>query len=229
MTTLIIDFDSTLVQVEALDELARIALAGAPDRDERVAEIERLTAAGMDGAIGFGESLARRLKLFAARREHVDELITLLRRRVTPSWRECYRELVASADRMYVISGGFHDYIEPVVAEFGIGPEQVLANQFVFDDNAITGCDTANPLAQDAGKVEVVRGLGLGGRVIMVGDGNSDAQVADAGLAGVFVAFTENVTRPPVVERADYVAANFGEVLAYVTGGATARIGIRPA
>src|SRR5258707_1873358 len=42
MTWLVIDFDSTFVKVEALDELARIALSDAPDAAKRVSEIEAI-------------------------------------------------------------------------------------------------------------------------------------------------------------------------------------------
>jgi D-3-phosphoglycerate dehydrogenase len=127
-TTLVIDFDSTFVQVESLDELARIALRSAKDGRERLRQIEALTAAGMEGKIEFGESLAQRLGLFGARQEHIDEVVRLLKGKVTPSvarHRDWIRE---HAQQIYVISGGFHECIEPVVAEFGIATEHVLAN-----------------------------------------------------------------------------------------------------
>ena len=56
---LVFDFDSTFTQVEGLDELADIALAGRPDAAERVAQIRALTDQGMAGEIGFQESLTQ--------------------------------------------------------------------------------------------------------------------------------------------------------------------------
>ena len=53
--TLIVDFDSTIVRLEGLDELARLALADDPKRDEAIATIEGITRQGMDGSIGIDE------------------------------------------------------------------------------------------------------------------------------------------------------------------------------
>ena len=47
---LVFDFDSTVVAVEGLDELARIALADDPDRERTVEAIEAITRDGMSGA-----------------------------------------------------------------------------------------------------------------------------------------------------------------------------------
>ena len=46
-TTLILDFDSTIVAAEGLDEIARLALADDPDRDAKVLAIEGITRYGM--------------------------------------------------------------------------------------------------------------------------------------------------------------------------------------
>ena len=72
---LVFDFDSTFTQVEGLDELADIALAGRSDAAERVAQIRALTDQGMAGEIGFQESLARRLALLGANERHLAPLI----------------------------------------------------------------------------------------------------------------------------------------------------------
>ena len=72
----IIDFDSTFTQVEALDELARISLKNHPDREKRIAEIDELTNAAMEGRLSFGESLAARVRLLDANKKHLDQLIS---------------------------------------------------------------------------------------------------------------------------------------------------------
>jgi D-3-phosphoglycerate dehydrogenase len=208
------DFDSTFVSVEALDELAKIALRGTSDREGRVTEIEAITQAGMSGEIGFGESLEKRLSLFSASRAHVDELVKLLRANVTSSvarHREFFQE---HADEIYIVSGGFMDYIVPVVRDFGISADHVLANDFVYDKTGmITGCDLTNLMAQNNGKPRKVASLGLEGRIVMIGDGYSDFQTKAHGPADVFIAFAENVSRAPVISEADYVARNFQDVI----------------
>ena len=47
----IIDFDSTFVQVEALDALAEISLARHPDKAALVQEIKDITNLGMEGKV----------------------------------------------------------------------------------------------------------------------------------------------------------------------------------
>ena len=69
-TTLIFDFDSTIVAAEGLDEIARIALVDDPDREAKVLVIEGITRDGMEGRIGIDESLRRRLAMLTITRAH---------------------------------------------------------------------------------------------------------------------------------------------------------------
>ena len=74
---LVLDFDSTIVTVESLDELAAMALEGRPDRGEVLARIKAITDAGMDGSLPIDRSLAQRLALLSFDRGLVDELGSL--------------------------------------------------------------------------------------------------------------------------------------------------------
>ena len=65
--SLFFDFDSTIVSGEAIDELAQIALANAPDRAARVATIHAITNAGMEGAMPIDESLRQRMDMLQIR------------------------------------------------------------------------------------------------------------------------------------------------------------------
>ncbi|GAA4494573.1 hypothetical protein GCM10023172_04940 [Hymenobacter ginsengisoli] len=211
---LVFDFDSTFTQVEGLDELADIALAGQPDRAERVGQIKALTDRGMAGEIGFQESLAQRLALLGANRRHLAPLVAHLQTKVSASIRRNAEFFRRFADRIYVVSSGFREFIEPVVAEFGIGPSHVLANTFTFDaEGNITGCDPANVLSRDGGKIRQLVLLDLDGPVYVLGDGYTDYQIREAGLAHRFYAYTENVSRPSVVAHADEVLPTFDEFL----------------
>ncbi len=211
---LVFDFDSTFTQVEGLDELADIALAGRPDRAARVAEIRALTEQGMAGELGLAESLARRLTLLGAHRRHLAPLVAHLQGKVSASIRRNAAFFHANAARIYVVSSGFREFIEPVVAEFGIGADHVLANTFTFDAQGhITGCDTNNVLSQNGGKIRQLELLDLPGEVYVLGDGYTDYQMREAGLADRFYAYTENVARPAVVAQADEVLPTFDEFL----------------
>jgi D-3-phosphoglycerate dehydrogenase len=211
---LVFDFDSTFTQVEGLDELADIALAGQPDRAERVGQIKALTDRGMAGEIGFQESLAQRLALLGAHQRHLAPLVAHLQTKVSESIRRNGDFFRQHAERIYVVSSGFREFIEPVVAEFGIPASHVLANTFTFDpEGNITGCDPANVLSRDGGKIRQLVLLDLDGPVYVLGDGYTDYQIREAGLAHRFYAYTENVSRPSVVAHADEVLPTFDEFL----------------
>ena len=210
----LIDFDSTFVRVEALDELAKIALADNVERDKVAAKIADITRRCMEGELAFDESLKQRLALFRPTVAHIEELVTLLRQSVTASFERNKEFLRQYADSIYIVSGGFQEYIRPVVEQFGIRSYHVLANSFVLDgDGEVVGYDTANPLSRDGGKVAAVRALALDGEVVMIGDGYSDYQLKEAGLVKTFYAFTENVDRPAVAAKADHVLANLDDFL----------------
>jgi D-3-phosphoglycerate dehydrogenase len=211
---LVFDFDSTFTQVEGLDELADIALQGQADQAERVGQIKALTDQGMAGEIGFQESLAKRLALLGAHERHLAPLVARLQGKVSESIRRNGDFFRQHAERIYVVSSGFREFIEPVVAEFGIPASHVLANTFTFDEGgSITGCDPANVLSRDGGKIQQLKDLHLDGPVYVLGDGYTDYQIREAGLAKRFYAYTENVARPTVVARADEVLPTFDEFL----------------
>lgn len=212
--TLILDFDSTFIQVEALDELAAIALHDDPQRDEVIEKIRKITTAGMDGSILLTESLSRRLALLQANKKHIDALINILNNRISNSIQRNAQFLKQFSDNIYIVSSGFKEYIVPVVSQFGIKNEHVFANTFCFDsqDNII-GLNKSNPLSQDQGKVELVKSLNLSGDVWVIGDGITDYEIRKENAAHVFFAFTENVSRSAVTIKADHILKNFDEFL----------------
>jgi D-3-phosphoglycerate dehydrogenase len=210
----VIDFDSTLVTGETLDVIAEVVLEGDPEADAKAAAIRRITDRAMAGDLDFGEALRTRLELLRPSREAVAEAAARMAGMVTPSVARNRAFFEENRDRVYVISGGFHEVVEPVVAAFGVGPEQVLANRLDFGaDGSACGVEASNPLARAGGKAEAVRNLGLEGEVVVVGDGWTDYEIRQAGAAHRFHAFVENVKREKVMAAADHIAASFDEVL----------------
>lgn len=210
----ILDFDSTFTKVEALDELASIALEGSPERENIVRQIAELTNRGMDGSISFRESLKRRVALLHANRSHLEKLIALLKTKVSDSIKRNRIFFETYADNILIISSGFKEFIIPVVSEYGIKPENVYANEFVFDEKGnIIGFRDDIPLAHNNGKVTQLAALNLQGEVYVIGDGYTDYEMRKAGLANSFYAFTENVVRESVTEIADYVTPSLDEFL----------------
>lgn len=61
----VFDFDSTFVQVEALEELAEITLKGDKNREKALEQIKQLTDQGIEGQISFTDGLRKRLAILA--------------------------------------------------------------------------------------------------------------------------------------------------------------------
>ena len=216
--TIVIDFDSTFTKVEGLDELARIALEGNPKQAEIVGKIREITDKGMTGEYSFADSLRERVALLPANQLHVDQLIAFLKGKISESFKRNKAFIREHADRILIVSSGFKDFIVPVVADMGIAAENVHANTFTYDgEGNITGYDHTNLLSQDKGKVRLLQSLALEGEVFVIGDGYTDYELREAGLANKFFAFTENVSRKAVTEKADFVVPSLDEFL-YING-----------
>jgi len=210
----IIDFDSTFVQVEALEELAKIVLKGNKKKASILAQIEDLTSKGIEGEISFTDGLARRLELIGANRSHLDPLIKKLRKKVSKSIQRNEQFFKDHVDQLYVVSAGFREFIEPIVADFGIPAERVFANTFEFDDrDNITGFDHDNLLSRPDGKRAQLKALNLPGEIFVIGDGYSDYTMSDGEEKVKFFAFTENVERETAKQLADHVTPSFDEFL----------------
>ena len=213
-TYFIIDFDSTFTKVEGLDELANIALIGNANQEKIVKEIRALTEMGMNGEISFAEALSRRIELLKANRSHIDKLVDFLHTKVSDSFQRNEKFLREYASNILIVSGGFKEFIVPIVTSMGIKEENVYANTFVFDaEDNIIGVDNNNLLAHEKGKVKLLGSLNLDGDVYAIGDGYTDYELRASGLANRFYAFTENVERQKVIDKADHVVPSLDEFL----------------
>lgn len=210
----IIDFDSTFVKVEALDDLAEISLKAHPLKNDLCAQIRGLTDAAMNGEITFPVSLSKRIALLNADKSHIEKLVKKLNKQVSQSVianKDFFRKY---SDSIIVISGGFREYITPVVGKFGIPAKNVFANKFKYNTKGkITGFDKTCLLAQAGGKVKQLRKLKLKGELIAIGDGHTDYELKESGLISKFNAFTENIERLAVMKKADHVTPSFDEFL----------------
>ncbi len=210
----VVDFDSTFTKVEALDILGEISLNGKADKDERLHQIKEITDRSMGGELSFRQSLEERIGLLDARRNHLPELIKRLEHLVSKSFSRNKSFLTKHRDNVYIVSNGFKDFIIPIVIKYGIREEHVFANQFVYDENdKIIGFDKDNILSSSNGKPAQIKSLGLDGEVYVIGDGYNDYEIKAAGLADKFYAFTENIERNAVLEKADHIAPSFDEIL----------------
>ncbi len=210
----ILDFDSTFIKIEALDLLAEICLANDKNKVQKLIEFKKLTQDAMEGTLPFHVSLKKRLKIIDADKIHLDVLVRKIKREISNSIKSNKEFFRLFAERVYIVSGGFKEYILPVVKQFGIREQNVFANTLKFNKaGKVIGFDEKNPLSKPDGKVKQIKALNLKGELIVIGDGYTDYELKNEKIAHKFYAFTENVSRRNVVNKADHVAPSFDEFL----------------
>lgn len=222
MTRLVVfDVDSTLLALESLDFAVELALKEAGDGDDRARELADITARGMAGELDFRRSLEARIALARLTRDQVNAASKALRGQATPGIEDLLEKLRARGRDVYAVSGGFSDLVEPALMDLGFSPGEIRANRFVYDDDVVTGFDTANPLSRNGGKAHVVSTLKtLTGRevAIMVGDGITDYEAFANGAADAFIGFGGVVARDAVRSRAPVFADTVTELARQLLG-----------
>lgn len=187
----VMDVDSTLVQGEVIEMLA--AHAGCAD------EVEAVTARAMTGEIDFAESLRARVRLLAG----VDEAALAAVRhdlQLARGARTFVRTLKRLDYRLAVVSGGFTQVTDGLVADLGI--DYSAANTLEIQDGRLTG-ELVGPVLDRAGKAAaLVRFAAEAGvplaQTIAIGDGANDLDML--AVSGLGIAFN---AKPVVREAAD--------------------------
>jgi D-3-phosphoglycerate dehydrogenase len=216
---LILDFDSTLIKGETFEILAKLSLQGNPKKETLLREIKETTEAAMSGNLDFAQALKKRLSLLNLHEKHVVQAIEEAKRLITPSFLKHKKFLTQYADRIYIVSGGFRELITPIVQFLGLREDHVYANEFFFNlTRNVVGIDESNPLSQSRGKSKCVKSLKLKGQGLILGDGATDAEIAEDNPHCTFYAFTEYARRTEPVKRAkreikslDDLLKEFGE------------------
>lgn len=215
--SMVLDFDSTIVSIETLDYIAEISLQDDSKRNEVLKKIKNLTDAGMAGEISFESSLKKRLDLLNLNYNHIIAISKSIQSYITPSILNNTDWIKEHADRIYIFSGGFKEIIRDVVTKLDLHQEHIFANEFIYDNEGnILGVDMDNPFSQSNGKIIQADLLKMASPLIVVGDGNTDAEMKKLDIKVSFIAFTENVFRESVVKKADIVAESFDDVIRFV-------------
>ena len=158
---LFIDFDSTFVKVETIDELAKFCLKDDSEADDKVKMISDITNQAMSGELDFPSALEKRLSILNLTRDDVIEVSNQISTLISNSIESHHKLIQDISDSIWILSGGFSEVIYPVVSKFGIKHDHVIANSFVYEDNMVIGCDKENDLFKDNGKARAIKKLNL--------------------------------------------------------------------
>ena len=204
--TVLFDCDSTLANVEGIDELGR----------EHRAAVAELTARAMSGALPLEEVYARRLDLARPGRVELEALATRYVDGLLPGARETVAALSRAGVDVRIISGGLRPAVLAVARALGVASERVYAVDVELDgDGAYAGFETRSPLARSGGKRRLIESLAdLARPVLLVGDGATDLEARPA--VDAFACFTGVTRRDTVAAAADHVIADLREVLPLV-------------
>ncbi len=210
MNHFIIDYDSTFIKVESLDELSKISNGDDENINNKISEITNL---GMEGKISFSDSLRKRIELIECNKEDIVKTVEILEKKVSDSFKNNISFLKNNAENILIVSSGFHELIEPIVIQYGIKKENIFANKFSYDNDKVIGYDKKNPLSKSQGKVNILKELKLKGEVHVIGDGYTDYEIKKEGLANYFYLFIENIKRESVVKSADYLLKSLDQFI----------------
>jgi len=203
----VLDVDSTLIQQEVIELLATKAGVNA--------EVVKITDAAMRGELDFKDSLLARVALLKGLPESVfQEVQTEIV--LTPGARTLIRTLQRLGHTVCVVSGGFHNVIDPIMRELDIS--HYRANTLEVLDGKLSGHVTG-PVIDRAAKAQALKDFAAAEKInieqtIAIGDGANDLDMI--AIAGLGIAFN---AKPAVKAAADSsVSAPYLDSVLYLLG-----------
>lgn len=203
----VLDVDSTLIQDEIINLLAREAAVEG--------KVSAITAAALAGEIDFEDSLRERVSLLAGldqpALDRVSEAIT-----VAPGARTFIRTVKRLGMKTAIVSAGFTRFADALATDLGV--DYSLSNTLEIEEGVLTGGLTGE-LVDGPRKAEFLKsiadaeGIALS-QVVAVGDGANDLDML--AVAGLGIAFN---AKPILQEGADTsVSVPFLDAILFLMG-----------
>ena len=192
------DMDSTLIEAEIIDELAKLHGVGE--------QVSAITAAAMRGELDFKQSFAKRMSLLRGLPEQrLQELLHSVP--LADGAERLISTLKRLGYRTAILSGGFTFFGQHLQKRLGI--DYVFANQLEIVDGAVTG-KVAGEIVDGAKKAQLLAQIAQWENIsldqaVAVGDGANDLPMLNA--AGMGIAFH---AKPLVRESARHAVSHLG-------------------
>lgn len=174
----VFDMDSTLINIECIDELADFA--------GRKAEVSAITEAAMRGELDYRESLQKRVAILEGLNAQVLARVFSERLLLNPGARELLEALQAANIHTALLSGGFTYFTERLRIELGL--DFATSNELEIVSGKLTG-KVVGEIVDAQAKADMLISLskefGLSqDQVMAVGDGANDLlMMAEAGTS----------------------------------------------
>jgi len=198
-----LDVDSTVVEDEGIDELARFLSKGAA--------VAQLTVCAMQGSLSYRDALRARLDIIRPTFQDIACFIAKNPPRLTPGIERLVTALKHKGVPVYLVSGGFETLVEAVAERLDIPHSRVYANKLLYDAHgAYIGFDETRPTCEDDGKARVISELKNShgySCIVHIGDGVTDLNACPP--ADAFIGFGGNQVRDEVQHRAGWFVTDF--------------------
>lgn len=203
----VFDMDSTLIEAEVIDELAKRAGVGE--------QVMSITDRAMRGELNFKDSFSERVALLKGLSASVlEDIANTLP--VTEGAAHLISVLRRLGYRTAIVSGGFTYFAKALQAQLGI--DYVFANELDIENGLVTGRVTGDVVDGER-KAQLLRQLAQAEdislqQVIAVGDGANDLPMLS--IAGLGIAFR---AKPLVQEAAEQSISTLGlDAILYLLG-----------
>jgi phosphoserine phosphatase len=201
------DMDSTLIQAEVIDELAKLRGVGA--------QVAQITEQAMHGELDFRQSFTRRVALLEGLPESaLDEVLRTVP--LADGAERLISTLKLLGYKTAILSGGFNFFGKHLQTRLGI--DHVFANELEVVDGVISG-SVGPAIVDGARKAELLRQIAAQenislDQVVAVGDGANDLPMLS--IAGMGIAFH---AKPMVRESAHHALSFLGlDSILYLIG-----------
>lgn len=208
---IVFDFDSTLIGIESLETAMELALKKYPKDQQAkiIKQIIQITNQGMEGEITLQESIEKRVQLVNITSEHLEKAAHICINHITPGISELIQQLQENHHNIYVVSGGPDICVNHVCQKLNIPLKNITAIHFAFI-NEIFNSELSTISNK---KIDAVASFKLDPqKTVVIGDGATDLEIWQKGLAKYFIGFCQFATRQKILSDAPLIANNTQEL-----------------